>query len=100
MFHRKNYFYPGQPKAYQISQYDQPICARWPSGRGRRTASASPARTSRRTPPSWCTRRRGGRIGGAEYSLVDFNRCGTPLVEIVTEPDLRSPEQAVPSWRS
>ena len=37
----------------------------------------------------------GGRIAGADSSVVDFNRCGTPLVEIVTEPDLRSPEQAV-----
>lgn len=86
-FHRKSYFYPDMPKNYQISQYDRPI------GKNGYLEVA------------------GERIGikrvhleedagksmhpeGAEYSLIDLNRAGSPLIEMVTEPDLKSPEQA------
>ncbi len=98
VFHRKNYFYPDLPKAYQISQYDEPLCAngqaRRADRRRRRRRSASRARTSRRTRRRTCTSRRPGRIHGATATLVDFNRGGTPLVEIVTEPDLHDAETA------
>jgi aspartyl-tRNA(Asn)/glutamyl-tRNA(Gln) amidotransferase subunit B len=86
-FHRKSYFYPDMPKNYQISQYDRPL------GRNGYLEVA------------------GERIGikrvhleedagkslhpeGATYSLIDLNRAGAPLIEMVTEPDIRSPEQA------
>ena len=88
IFHRKNYFYPDLPKGYQISQYDDPLC-----GGGGWATCASTASTSRRTPPSSCTRA-SGRIHGSDASVVDFNRGGTPLAEIVTEPDVHSAEQA------
>ncbi len=87
---RKNYFYPDLPKAYQISQYDLPLCEHGyldietddgPNG------SASPASTSRRTPASSST------TGGGTY--IDYNRCGVPLIEIVSEPDIRRAEEAV-----
>jgi aspartyl-tRNA(Asn)/glutamyl-tRNA(Gln) amidotransferase subunit B len=89
IFHRKQYFYPDNPKAYQISQYDIPICGAGRLGDVRihrvhleeDAAKLVHAGTS-------------GRIHGAESSVVDFNRCGTPLVEIVTEPDVRSAQQA------
>ncbi len=88
-FHRKNYFYPDSPKGYQISQYDQPLCrgGRLGDVRIHRIHLEEDAAKLEHTSAS-------GRIHGAERSVVDFNRCGTPLVELVTEPDLRSPEQA------
>ena len=99
MFHRKNYFYPDLPKGYQISQYDEPLCIDGRvlvPGRGRRRRGrASCARTSRRTRRRTCTSAaRAGGSTGAGATLVDFNRGGTPLVEIVTAPDLRSAEDA------
>ena len=93
-FARKNYFYPDQAKDYQISQYDLPLNADgWlelpdgsrvgidagPHGRGH--GEAHPRGES-------------GRIHSAEHALVDYNRSGVPLVEIVSEPDLRSSAQA------
>src|ERR1700748_492231 len=89
IFHRKNYFYPDSPKAYQISQYDEPICVGGNLGdvRIHRVHLEEDAAKLIHVGES-------GRIHGADRSVVDFNRCGTPLVEIVTEPDLRSPEQA------
>ena len=89
IFHRKNYFYPDLPKGYQISQYDLPLATGGRLGDVRihrvhleeDAAKLVHAGTS-------------GRIHGAETSVVDFNRGGTPLVEIVTEPDLRSPGEA------
>jgi aspartyl-tRNA(Asn)/glutamyl-tRNA(Gln) amidotransferase subunit B len=89
IFHRKNYFYPDLPKGYQISQYDEPLCTGGHLGEVRihrvhleeDAAKLVHAGTS-------------GRIHGSATSVVDFNRGGTPLVEIVTEPDVRSPEQA------
>jgi aspartyl-tRNA(Asn)/glutamyl-tRNA(Gln) amidotransferase subunit B len=88
-FHRKNYFYPDNPKGYQISQYDEPLCVGGGLGdvRIHRAHLEEDAAKLEHVSAS-------GRIHGAERSVVDFNRCGTPLVELVTEPDLRSPEQA------
>ena len=88
-FHRKNYFYPDSPKGYQISQYDVPLCRGGRLGEVRihRAHLEEDAAKLEHVSAS-------GRIQGAERSVVDFNRCGTPLVEIVTEPDLHSPEQA------
>jgi aspartyl-tRNA(Asn)/glutamyl-tRNA(Gln) amidotransferase subunit B len=89
LFHRKNYFYPDSPKGYQISQYDVPIC--WGGSLGdvqiHRVHLEEDAAKLIHIGES-------GRIHGSDRSVVDFNRCGTPLVEIVTEPDLHSPEQA------
>ena len=89
LFHRKNYFYPDSPKGYQISQYDVPICSGGELGgvRIHRVHLEEDAAKLVHVGES-------GRIHGSDRSVVDFNRCGTPLVEIVTEPDLTSPEQA------
>ena len=97
VFHRKNYFYPDLPKAYQISQYDEPLCS------GGRLAVPTPdgeidvgivrahleedAAKNVHVAAS-------GRIHGATATLVDFNRCGSPLLEIVTAPDIHSAEDA------
>jgi aspartyl-tRNA(Asn)/glutamyl-tRNA(Gln) amidotransferase subunit B len=89
IFHRKNYFYPDLPKGYQISQYDEPLCTGGRLGDVRihrvhleeDAAKLVHAGTS-------------GRIHGSDASVVDFNRGGTPLAEIVTEPDVRSAAQA------
>jgi aspartyl-tRNA(Asn)/glutamyl-tRNA(Gln) amidotransferase subunit B len=96
-FSRKQYFYPDSPKAYQISQYDQPLCAeglfRVPGTDGfevritRAHLEEDAAKMIHAGGDS-------GRISGSAGSIVDFNRVGTPLLEIVTEPDLRSPEDA------
>jgi aspartyl-tRNA(Asn)/glutamyl-tRNA(Gln) amidotransferase subunit B len=95
VFHRKNYFYPDSPKAYQISQYDEPICIDGHLDVDGARIGITRAHLEEDAAKLVHSGGEAGRIGGAEYSLVDFNRCGTPLVEIVTEPDLRSPEQAV-----
>jgi aspartyl-tRNA(Asn)/glutamyl-tRNA(Gln) amidotransferase subunit B len=89
IFHRKNYFYPDLPKGYQISQYDEPLCrgGRLGDVRIHRVHLEEDAAKQVHVGAS-------GRIHGADESIVDFNRGGTPLVEIVTEPDLRSAEQA------
>jgi aspartyl-tRNA(Asn)/glutamyl-tRNA(Gln) amidotransferase subunit B len=89
LFHRKNYFYPDNPKAYQISQYDVPLC------RGGRLGDVRIHRVHLEEDAAKLNHLgQSGRIHGADRSWVDFNRCGTPLVEIVTEPDIRSPGQA------
>jgi aspartyl-tRNA(Asn)/glutamyl-tRNA(Gln) amidotransferase subunit B len=97
VFHRKNYFYPDLPKAYQISQYDEPLCHE-----GRlvvpgdnedvrvgivRAHLEEDAAKNVHVAAS-------GRIHGATATLVDFNRGGTPLVEIVTQPDIHDAETA------
>ena len=89
LFHRKNYFYPDSPKGYQISQYDVPICLGGELGgvRIHRVHLEEDAAKLVHLGES-------GRIHGSDRSVVDYNRCGTPLVEIVTEPDLHSAEQA------
>jgi aspartyl-tRNA(Asn)/glutamyl-tRNA(Gln) amidotransferase subunit B len=89
IFHRKNYFYPDLPKGYQISQYDIPLARSGQLGdvRIHRVHLEEDAAKLVHAGAS-------GRIHGAEASVVDFNRGGTPLVEIVTEPDLRSAADA------
>jgi aspartyl-tRNA(Asn)/glutamyl-tRNA(Gln) amidotransferase subunit B len=89
IFHRKNYFYPDNPKAYQISQYDIPLATQGRLGEVRihRVHLEEDAAKMVHLGES-------GRIHGSGASLVDFNRGGTPLVEIVTEPDLRDSAEA------
>jgi aspartyl-tRNA(Asn)/glutamyl-tRNA(Gln) amidotransferase subunit B len=97
VFHRKNYFYPDNPKAYQISQYDEPLCVGGQLdvatedgvvqiGMVRAHLEEDAAKNVHVAAS--------GRIHGATATLVDFNRCGTPLVEIVTQPDIHSPDVA------
>ena len=94
-FHRKNYFYPDSPKAYQISQYDEPLCSGGrlavPTADGddvvgfERVHLEEDAAKTIHEGGGW------GRLTGSHGAVVDFNRCGTPLMEMVTRPDLRSP---------
>jgi len=97
VFHRKNYFYPDNPKAYQISQYDEPLCV---GGRlevatedgvvGIRLVRAHLEEDAAKNVHVAAS----GRIQGATATLVDFNRGGSPLVEIVTQPDIHSADVA------
>ena len=89
IFHRKNYFYPDQAKNYQISQYDIPLCA------GGRLGDVRLHRIHLEEDAAKLVHvGESGRIHGSESSIVDYNRGGTPLAEIVTEPDIHSAEQA------
>jgi aspartyl-tRNA(Asn)/glutamyl-tRNA(Gln) amidotransferase subunit B len=98
VFHRKNYFYPDNPKGYQISQYDEPLCLNgrlsFPDPEGGAEVGIVRAHLEEDAAKNVHTGGAEGRIGGASATLVDFNRAGTPLVEIVTQPDLRSADQA------
>jgi aspartyl-tRNA(Asn)/glutamyl-tRNA(Gln) amidotransferase subunit B len=98
VFHRKNYFYPDMPKNYQISQYDLPVCVgghldvELPDGSTTRvgiTRVHMEEDTGKTAHGS-----ASGRIHQAEHALVDYNRAGVPLVECVSEPDLRSAAEA------
>ena len=98
IFHRKNYFYPDLPKAYQISQYDEPLASGgwfeyWVDGEKLRCRIN---RVHMEEDAAKLIHAGGdaGRIAGSDSSMVDFNRGGTPLIEIVTEPDIPSPEAA------
>ena len=98
LFARKNYFYRDLPKGYQISQYEEPLCLDGrvlvPGPDGDREVGIVRAHLEEDAAKSVHVGGAGGRIGGAEYSLVDFNRGGTPLVEIVSRPDIHSAEEA------
>ncbi|MBA3327014.1 MAG: Asp-tRNA(Asn)/Glu-tRNA(Gln) amidotransferase subunit GatB [Solirubrobacterales bacterium] len=89
IFHRKNYFYPDLPKGYQISQYDEPLC------RGGHLGDVRIHRVHLEEDAAKLVHAgSSGRIHGSDSSVVDFNRGGTPLAEIVTEPDVRTAAQA------
>ena len=98
IFHRKNYFYPDNPKGYQISQYDEPLCFEGsfvvPSRDGDANVGIVRAHLEEDAAKTIHVGGATGRIVGAAHSNVDFNRGGTPLVEIVTKPDIRSAEHA------
>ncbi len=101
-FHRKNYFYPDMPKDYQISQYDLPFChgghldIEVGDGDAAYTTRIGITRIHLEEDTGKMIHVGGseGRISGATHSLVDFNRAGTPLMELVSEPDIRTPEEA------
>ena len=98
LFHRKNYFYPDMPKNYQISQYDLPVCVGGelevdlPDGSTTRVGitRVHMEEDTGKTEHGSAS----GRIHEAEFALIDYNRAGVPLVECVSEPDMRSPEEA------
>ena len=97
LFHRKNYFYPDMPKNFQISQYDLPLCV---NGHLDLHLDGEPVRVgitrvhleedTGKTAHAGAT----GRIAEADYALEDYNRAGVPLVEVVSEPDMSTAEQA------
>src|SRR3954468_7372830 len=93
IFHRKNYFYPDMPKNFQTSQYDEPICVQGAIEVDGVTVRITRAHLEEDTGKSLHVGG-GGRIHDADHSLVDYNRAGVPLLEIVSEPDIRSAEQA------
>src|SRR6056297_166684 len=93
-FHRKNYYYPDLPKNFQITQYDDPICQSGElevSVEGERRTIGIERAHLEEDPGSLQHAGGGGGIDSAEFTLVDYNRAGVPLMEIVTEPDFRSP---------
>jgi aspartyl-tRNA(Asn)/glutamyl-tRNA(Gln) amidotransferase subunit B len=97
LFHRKNYFYPDMPKNFQISQYDLPICVGGHLDiqvdediRRIGITRVHMEEDTGKTTHAGTT----GRIGQADYALVDYNRAGVPLVEVVSEPEMRSAGEA------
>jgi aspartyl-tRNA(Asn)/glutamyl-tRNA(Gln) amidotransferase subunit B len=99
VFARKNYFYPDLPKGYQISQYEAPLCGEGrfvlPTADGDREIGIVRAHLEEDAAKTVHAGGATGRSVGADYSLVDFNRGGTPLLEIVSAPDLRSSDEAM-----
>ena len=98
LFARKNYFYQDLPKGYQISQFEAPLCVGGhlvvPGPEGAREIRLNRAHLEEDAAKTIHVGGVEGRIVGAEHSLVDFNRGGTPLMEIVSEPDIHSAEEA------
>jgi aspartyl-tRNA(Asn)/glutamyl-tRNA(Gln) amidotransferase subunit B len=98
VFSRKNYFYPDNPKGYQISQYDKPLCVGGsltvPMEEGDREIRFVRAHLEEDAAKTVHVGGGTGRKVGSAHSLIDFNRAGTPLVEIVTQPDIHSSEEA------
>ncbi|ESP88025.1 Asp-tRNA(Asn)/Glu-tRNA(Gln) amidotransferase subunit GatB [Candidatus Halobonum tyrrellensis] len=103
-FHRKNYYYPDLPKNFQITQYDAPLCADGTlefSHEGERREVRVRRAHLEEDPGSLRHVREGTQdldvrttsVDRADYSLVDYNRAGTPLMEVVTEPDFRDPSE-------
>jgi aspartyl-tRNA(Asn)/glutamyl-tRNA(Gln) amidotransferase subunit B len=94
IFARKNYFYPDLPKGYQISQYDKPLAEHGflsvPSGDGLKRIGITRLHMEEDAGKSMHE----GFLDSATRTYVDLNRCGTPLVEIVSEPDMRTPDEA------
>ncbi|RYZ86353.1 MAG: Asp-tRNA(Asn)/Glu-tRNA(Gln) amidotransferase GatCAB subunit B, partial [Proteobacteria bacterium] len=95
VFSRKNYFYPDLPKGYQISQYDQPICEHgtitFKVGEESKTISITRAHLEEDA---------GKSIHQGDYTMINYNRSGIPLLEIVTGPDLRSAAEAAQYGRT
>jgi aspartyl-tRNA(Asn)/glutamyl-tRNA(Gln) amidotransferase subunit B len=99
-FDRKNYFYPDMPKNYQISQYDTPftrggVVSFWLPDGTQRQIRLTRIHLEEDTGKSIHAGSTDGRLGGSTHSLVDFNRAGVPLMECVSEPDIRSAVEAV-----
>lgn len=95
LFYRKNYYYPDLPKGFQISQYDYPLATRGRlliKGEDGIEREIRITRAHMEEDPGRLVH--AGTIDKAKYTLVDYNRCGMPLLEVVTEPDLRSPKEA------
>jgi len=99
-FDRKNYFYPDMPKDYQISQYDMPltqggVVRYWLEDGTMKECRLTRIHLEEDTGKSTHAGGGDGRIAGSTHSLIDFNRAGVPLMECVSEPDIRSAEEAV-----
>ena len=100
-FDRKNYFYPDLSKNYQISQFDQPICL---GGHidievegGKKRIGVTRIHMEE---DAGKLNHSGATISTSDSSAVDYNRAGVPLIEIVSEPDMRSSEEAAPTWNN
>lgn len=92
-FDRKHYFYPDLPKGYQISQYDRPLCEHGKLDIGNKVVNI--IRIHMEEDAGKLVHAGAERLHGSDYSLVDLNRAGTPLVEIVSAPDISSADEAV-----
>ena len=95
-FDRKQYFYPDLPKGYQISQFDKPICNHGSLDIGSKVVGITRIHIEEDAGKLvHASEENSERLHGSSHSLVDLNRAGTPLIEIVSEPDIRNAEEAV-----